>query len=74
MSFGPVAIEEGDQVGEGTIWDGLYLGVWDAWKKKWILENHNSSSCIYGYLFGFAITLWWLLWSTYDCWKYFMVQ
>jgi hypothetical protein len=34
MCFGPVAIEEGDEVGEGTIWDGLYLGVWDVWKNK----------------------------------------
>ncbi len=34
MCFGPVAIEEGDEVGEGTIWDGLYLGVWDVWKKS----------------------------------------
>jgi len=27
MCFGPMAIEEGDEVGEGTIWDGLYLWV-----------------------------------------------
>jgi len=35
MCFGPVAIQEGDEVGEGTVWDGLCLGVWDVWKNKW---------------------------------------
>jgi hypothetical protein len=27
MCFGPMAIEEGYEVGEGIVWDGLYLGV-----------------------------------------------
>jgi hypothetical protein len=34
MFFGPVATEEGDEVGEGTVWDGLCLGVWNDWKNK----------------------------------------
>jgi hypothetical protein len=27
MRFGPMAIEEGYEVGERIVWDGLYLGV-----------------------------------------------
>jgi hypothetical protein len=57
MCFGPMAIEKGDEVGEGIVWHGLYLGVWDAWKNKRISKHHNSSSCNYGYLVGFVVTL-----------------
>lgn len=74
MCFGPVAIEEGDEVREGTVWDGLCLGVWDVWKNKWISENHSRSSCSSGSLVGFAVILWWLLGSTYECWEYSRVQ
>ncbi len=74
MCFGPMAIEERYEVGEGIVWDGLYLGVWNAWKNKWISKNHNNSSRNYGYLIGFVVTLWWLSGSTYDCWEYSRVQ
>jgi hypothetical protein len=42
MCFGPMVIEKGYEVGEGIVWDGLYLGVWNAWKNKWISKNHNT--------------------------------